>query len=314
MDASLLPRYATLREVSLQYLDCNMPTAFKCDWILIAYAAGLRHIGVGTYFPAGHPRHVDMHEVALFASTLPDLEICATATDAECARLAFEQGVNRVVLSVQGGLQSLDKEPESGFRQVQGALRAACRAREAARVRGLVEVQLDTALSSLDGKAGGSIAQLVARVALDEGCDVIGVADPRGRTAAQHVARMLAGMRALGDDRPLSAYLNGDGEVGRAAVCAAMQAGATLIDVAVAGYRRAGRGDISAKESPEQSVATMLHALGVNTGVDVRTLDELLEFAQRHSGHRVRGQVHCCSHEGGMLVSDWTTSRPKARR
>src|SRR5262245_794064 len=99
-----MPSRVTLREVSLREgLQCfagTLPVAFRCDWILIAYAAGLRHIAIGAC-PAPEGLRADQTlEVAAFAATLPDLQVCVAVQDAESARRALDHGVNVVTVAM----------------------------------------------------------------------------------------------------------------------------------------------------------------------------------------------------------------------
>ena len=95
----LLPEKIEIREVglrdALQSLRQALPTGLKCDWILLAYAAGLREIEVGAFVsPTEFPQMADTAEVVAFAKTIEGLKVSVVVHDMDGARSAIAAGAD----------------------------------------------------------------------------------------------------------------------------------------------------------------------------------------------------------------------------
>jgi hydroxymethylglutaryl-CoA lyase len=276
-----MPARITLREVSLREgqhcFGPAIPLGLQCDWILIAYAAGLRYIAVGACLSSERKQQADdTLEVAAFAATLPDLQVCVTVHDAQSARRAFDHGVNLVTIPLVMGDPQATGGARRSTKQLLNELRNVCRARDEAGTAALVEARIAAWLPGLDVPQYGT--QALARAALEAGCDVIGLADTSRSPVPAQVQRVFADVSAMAGSTPVSAHLRDDGDAGLVAVRAVLLGGATLLDFTLAG---GGRRQLDG--TAPSDVAALLHAQGMDTGLDLRTLGELRDFAARHA-------------------------------
>jgi hydroxymethylglutaryl-CoA lyase len=278
----------TLREVGLrdglQVLARPVPTAFKCDWILLAYAAGLRRIDVGSYAaPARLPQMADTPEVVAFATTLPDLAVCVQVHDREGAARAFDAGVAMVTLPVAASERYGRASVGRGAAQMLRELQALCALRDARAVATRVELGISTAFSCvrLGAMAPEAVLGLV-REGVRCGADQVGLGDTFGHAEPQAVRELFIRARAVAGHKVLSAHLHTDDDGHLAAVEAALDAGVTHLDASLAGMGGnrlvpGTQGNVSL-----EAVAELLQRRGIDPGVEFQTLAELRRFAGRH--------------------------------
>jgi hydroxymethylglutaryl-CoA lyase len=284
-DSASMPPQITLREVGLrdglQVLARPVPTAFKCDWILLAYAAGLRHIDVGTYADAERlPQMADTAEVVAFATTLPELRVCVQVHDLEGALRAFDAGVAMVTLPVSASDRYGQASVGRSAAQMLRALGQICRRRDERGVATRVEAGISTAFGCVRlGHMEPEAVLGLVRESVGCGVDQIGLADTFGHAAAEAVRELFQRARVLTGDRGLSAHLHSDDGGHLAAVEAALDAGVTHLDASLAGMGGSRlvpgtHGNVSL-----EAVAELLRRRGIDTGVDLRILAELRRFA-----------------------------------
>jgi hydroxymethylglutaryl-CoA lyase len=279
------PQQPTLREVGLrdglQVLARPVPTAFKCDWTLLAYAAGLRHIDVGTYADAERlPQMADTAEVVAFATTLPDLQVCVQVHDLDGAARAFDAGVAMVTLPVAAsdryGRASVGRKAA----QMLCELEQICALRDGRGVATRIEVGISTAFSCVRlGHMEPEAVLGLVRESVGFGVDQIGLGDTFGHATPEAVRELFQRAGELAGGCVLSAHLHGDDSGQLAAVEAALDAGVTHLDASLAGMGGSRlvpgtHGNVSL-----EAVAELLQRRGVDAGVDLQTLAELRRFA-----------------------------------
>lgn len=284
VSASTRPQ-PVLREVGLrdglQVLARPVPTAFKCDWILLAYAAGLRHIDVGTYADAGRlPQMADTAEVVAFATTLPDLRVCVQVHDLDGALRAFDAGVAMVTLPVPASDRYGQASVGRNAAQMLQVLEQVCSLRDGRGVATRVEAGISTAFSCLRlGHMEPEAVLGLVRESVGCGVDQIGLGDTFGHATAEAVRELFQRARESTGECVLSAHLHSDGGGHLAAVEAALDAGVTHLDASLAGMGGSRlvpgtHGNVSLEE-----VAGLLRQRGIDAGVDRQTLAELRRFA-----------------------------------
>ena len=279
------PQQPTLREVGLrdglQVLARPVPTAFKCDWTLLAYAAGLRHIDVGSDADAERlPQMADTAEVVAFATTLPDLQVCVQVHDLDGAARAFDAGVAMVTLPVSAsdryGQASVGRKAAQMLRE----LERICALRDGRGVATRIEVGISTAFSCVRlGHMEPDVVLGLVRESLGFGVDQIGLGDTFGHATPEAVRELFQRAGELAGGCVLSAHLHGDDGGQLAAVEAALDAGVTHLDASLAGMGGSRlvpgtHGNVSL-----EVVAELLQRRGVDAGVDLQTLAELRRFA-----------------------------------
>lgn len=282
------PSPVVLREVGLrdglQLLARPVPTAFKCDWILLAYAAGVRHVDVGTYADAQRlPAMADTAEVVAFATTLPALRVCVQVHDAEGAARAFDAGVALVTLPVAAS----DRYGHASVgRDAAGMLRELGRIHALRGQRGVatrIEAGIGTAFSCARlGRTDPEAVLALVRECAALGVDQVGLADTFGDAAPAAVLDLFRRAREVAGGCVLSAHLHG-GDGGRlAAVEAALDAGVTHLDASLAGMGGSRLVPGTQGNVCLEAVAALLSRRGVPAGLDLPTLEELRRFAGAH--------------------------------
>ncbi len=286
MSTSPSYRRVALREVGLrdgvQAFGSALPTALKCDWILLAYAAGLREIEVGSYLAAEKAPHMaDTPEVVAFATTLSDLSVSVLVHDLEGARQAMAEGAGIVTLPLPASEAYCMASVGRPIEAVLADLRRICALRDA---QGR-SVQIEAAVSTAFGCAlQGAIehATVLERVtaALSAGCDGVTLADTFGRADARAVHALCSQVRTAAPSTLLTAHLHGGSQLEN--VEAAVATGVDRLDASLAGIGgsvllKGSEGNVSVED-----VATLLRSLGVAVEVDMKTLAELRQFASRH--------------------------------
>jgi hydroxymethylglutaryl-CoA lyase len=279
------PQQLILREVGLrdglQVVARPVPTAFKCDWILLAYAAGLRQIDVGTYAaPERLPQMADTSEVVAFATTLPDLQVCVQVHDLEGAVRAFDAGVAMVTLPISASDRYGQASVGRNAAQMLQELGKICALRNERGVATRVEVGISTAFSCVRlGHMEPEVVLGLVRESVKHGVDQIGLGDTFGHATPEAVRELFERSRRWTGDCVLSAHLHSDDSGHLAAVEAAVDAGVRRIDASLAGMGGSRlvpgtHGNVNLEE-----VAQWLQQRGMDTGVDMQTLAELRRFA-----------------------------------
>lgn len=278
------PAQLRLREVGLrdglQCLERPVPTAFKCDWILLAYAAGLRCIDVGCYArPERLPQMADTPEVVAFATTLAQLQVCVQVHDLEGAARALDAGVAVVTVPVAASDRYGSANVGRDAAQMLLELRRIRALRDGRHAAARIEVGIATAFGCvrLGPMAPEAVLSLV-RAALDAGADQVGLADTFGQAAPDAVRELFARARELAGPIPLSAHLHAGEEGGLDTVEAAIEAGATRLDASLAGLGGSRlvpgmHGNVCLED-----VEALLRRRGLDTGVELQTLHELRRF------------------------------------
>ena len=280
--------HVVLREVGLrdglQGSGTSLPTALKCDWILLGYAAGLRDIEVGSYSRSGKsPALQDTAELVAFAGTLPDLVVSVQVADVEGARRALAGGARRLGVPLSVSDVHSRANVGRGTADMLSELQRICALRDAERPGVAVEADLATAFSC--ARLGPTAPQDTARVAVaacSAGADACGIGDTFATATPEAVARCV---EAIARDVPverLSAHLHEAPGGGLPNVRAALTAGVRRFDATLAGIggstlRPGAPGNVSIED-----VAGLLQDLGFDTGVEMPTLLELLNFVGRH--------------------------------
>ncbi|NML16775.1 hydroxymethylglutaryl-CoA lyase [Azohydromonas caseinilytica] len=279
------PQQVVVREVGLrdglQVLARPVPTAFKCDWILLAYAAGLRHIDVGTYAAPGRlPQMADTPEVVAFATTLPDLQVCVQVHDAEGAARAFDAGVAMVTLPISASDRYGQASVGRNAAQMLQELAQISTLRDERAMATQIEAGISTAFSCMRlGHMAPEVVLGLVRESVQRGADQIGLGDTFGHATPEAVRELFQRARPLTNGRTLNAHLHGDDSGHLATVEATLDVGVTHVDASLAGMGGSRlvpgtHGNVSL-----EAVAELLQRRGVDVGVDRRTLAELRRFA-----------------------------------
>jgi hydroxymethylglutaryl-CoA lyase len=285
MDASDAP--VVIREVGLRDglygTGVRLPLALKCDWILLAYAAGLREIEIGTLLSeADSAEAADIAELIAFSLTLPGLVVSVLTRDFASAQRAIAAGVARIGVPVAASDAHSRANLGRGTREMVEELARICAARPAGGAP-VIEAEISAALDSAGPHAApvDAVAALAAEL-VRAGADCIGVADSYATAQPADLARRIAVIQAAAPGVSLSAHLHDAQGRGLVNLRAALDAGVRRFDATLAGIG----GSPLAAEVPGnlclEEAAALLHDQGFDTGLQLTTLVELRRFVGRH--------------------------------
>ncbi len=261
----------------LQNQPRTLPTATKMALLGRLLDAGVRCMEVGSFV---HPRLVptmaDAEEVCRRLPPAPDARFVVLVPNLKGARRALAAGARhvRVVLSASEGHSRSNTN-----RSVAEGLEETRRVRDLLRAAGGVDVTaaLATAfvcpfdgvvpLERLRGVVGGLVEMGFDEVALS---DTLGKADPA------QVERAVAAMRDAFPRTTFSLHLHNTYGMGLANVVAGLRQGVRAFDAALGGIGGCPFAPGAAGNVATEDVVFMLHAMDVDTGIDV---DELAAAA-----------------------------------
>ena len=269
-----------LREVGmrdgLQSIAEIMPTAVKKAWLDAEYAAGVRHIEVGSFVPAKLlPQLADAEEVIAYAMTLPGLHVSALIPNSRGAERGIALGVPEMnyVLSVSDGhnlsnVRRPTKESIEDFRRVVQLCRASGK-----------EVKVNCGLATafgctIEGDVDEDRVRRIANQVAEAGADGIILADTVGYGQPAAIGRVFEKVIADVAPLPVAAHFHDTRGLGLANVLAAYNAGCREFDASLGGlggcpYAPGATGNIVMEDT-----AFLFESMGCETGID---LDKLVE-------------------------------------
>jgi hydroxymethylglutaryl-CoA lyase len=268
----------TIRDVALrdglQLVQQPVATADKLQWIRAAYAAGLRHMEVGSFVPPRLvPQLADTAEVLAFAKTLPGLVTRVLVPNLRGAERAMAEGADVMVLPLSAShahsLANLHKTPDDVLAEL-GRIRAA---RDAAGAHTLLEVGISTAFGcTLQPAVDPREVVRLVQGALDAGADSISLADTVGLADPGAVARLLeAALKVAG--RWLDAvHFHDTRGLGIANCLAAFQMGITRFDACIAGLGGCPHAPGASGNVVTEDLAYLFESMGMDTGLDLDAL------------------------------------------
>jgi hydroxymethylglutaryl-CoA lyase len=270
----------TLREVGmrdgLQSIAEIMPTETKIAWLDAEYAAGVRHIEVGSFVPPKLlPQLADAEAVIGYAMTLPGLHVSALIPNSRGAERGIALGVPEMnyVLSVSNGhnLSNVRRPTEDSIEDFRRVVQL-CRA-SGKQVK--VNCGLATAFGcTIEGDVDEDRVRRIANEIAASGADGIILADTVGYGQPAAIERVFKKVIADVAPLPVAAHFHDTRGLGIANVLAAYHAGCREFDASLGGlggcpYAPGATGNIVMEDT-----AFLFESMGCETGID---LDRLVE-------------------------------------
>src|SRR5580700_7239152 len=276
-----------LREVGmrdgLQSIAEIMPTETKIAWLDAEYAAGVRHIEVGSFVPPKLlPQLADAEAVIGYAMTLHGLQVSALIPNSRGAERGLALGVPEMnyVLSVSNGhnLSNVRRPTEESiedFRRVVQLCRDSGK-----------EVKVNCGLATafgctIEGDVDEDRVRHIANEVAGAGADGIILADTVGYGQPAAISRIFR--RVISDVAPLpvAAHFHATRGLGLANVLAAFSAGCQAFDASLGGlggcpYAPGATGNIVLEDT-----VFMFEAMGCSTGIDLDKLAGVREMVAR---------------------------------
>lgn len=269
-----------LREVGmrdgLQSIAEIMPTETKIAWLDAEYAAGVRHIEVGSFVPPKLlPQLADAEAVIGYAMTLPGLHVSALIPNSRGAERGIALGVPEMnyVLSVSNGhnLSNVRRPTEESIEDFRRVVQL-CRG-SGKNVK--VNCGLATAFGcTIEGDVDEDRVRRIANEIAAAGADGIILADTVGYGQPAAIERVFRKVIADVAPLPVAAHFHDTRGLGIANVLAAYHAGCREFDASLGGlggcpYAPGATGNIVMEDT-----AFLFEAMGCETGID---LDKLVE-------------------------------------
>jgi hydroxymethylglutaryl-CoA lyase len=269
-----------LREVGmrdgLQSIAEIMPTETKIAWLDAEYAAGVRHIEVGSFVPPKLlPQLADAEAVIGYAMTLPGLHVSALIPNSRGAERGIALGVPEMnyVLSVSNGhnLSNVRRPTEDSIEDFRRVVQL-CRA-SGKQVK--VNCGLATAFGcTIEGDVDEDRVRRIANEIAASGADGIILADTVGYGQPAAIERVFKKVIADVAPLPVAAHFHDTRGLGIANVLAAYHAGCREFDASLGGlggcpYAPGATGNIVMEDT-----AFLFESMGCETGID---LDRLVE-------------------------------------
>jgi hydroxymethylglutaryl-CoA lyase len=280
----------TLREVALrdglQGVQAHLQTSVKCDWILLASAAGVRHVEVGAFVAATRlPEIADTAEVVAFARTEPGLAVSVMVRDFAGAQRALAAAVEQLSLPIAASESHNRANVGKASAKMLDELRHIRVGRDASNKETRIEVAIGTAFGcALEGAvAPAKVARLVDD-SLAAGADGVILADSFGYARPAAVRESFSQAIRLAGVERLSGHFHATEDGGVANVMAACELGVTRFDASLAGiggcaFLPGSAGNVALDRLVEECAKRE-----IATGIDPFTLRELRRFVGTQTG------------------------------
>jgi hydroxymethylglutaryl-CoA lyase len=275
MNEKIILREVGMRD-GLQSIAEIMPTETKIAWLDAEYAAGVRHIEVGSFVPPKLlPQLADAEAVIGYAMTLPGLHVSALIPNSRGAERGIALGVPEMnyVLSVSNGhnLSNVRRPTEDSIEDFRRVVQL-CRA-SGKQVK--VNCGLATAFGcTIEGDVDEDRVRRIANEIAASGADGIILADTVGYGQPAAIERVFKKVIADVAPLPVAAHFHDTRGLGIANVLAAYHAGCREFDASLGGlggcpYAPGATGNIVMEDT-----AFLFESMGCETGID---LDKLVE-------------------------------------
>jgi hydroxymethylglutaryl-CoA lyase len=281
----------TLREVGLrdglQGVQASLQTAAKCDWILLASAAGVRDVEVGAFVrPERLPQMADTAEVVQFAKTERGLTISVMVQDLEGAHEALDAGVDLLGLPIAASDSHSRANVGKTSAEMLAELRRIRAVRDAARSSTRIEVAIATAFGcALEGPIAPPRVLQLLNACLESGADCVNLADSFGHANPTAVRELFSRAIQVAGAERLSGHFHATEDGGVANVLAAQELGVSRFDVSLAGIGGCAFLSGSSGNVALDSVVAECARHGIETGIDLQTLRELRRYVGARTDH-----------------------------
>lgn len=273
----------------LQAEDVVLSTDDKVALISRAVAAGVRRLEVCSFV---NPKRVpQMADAEAVLAALPE------RSDVTYIGLVLNQrGLERAVAAGMREINAVLVCTDTFGQRNQGAgvdsaveafTAIAAGAREAGiRVSATVSVAFGC---PYEGEVPVSVVADVAARAAAAGADEIALADTIGVAVPADVASRIAAARAVVGDVPLRAHFHNTRNTGLANAWAAVEAGVRVLDASLGGVGGCPFAPGATGNVPTEDLAYLLARSGIDTGLDLAALVDVVPWIEDRLGKRVPG-------------------------
>ena len=277
-----LPTFVTMREVGtrdgIQSLGVFVPTEEKIEMANALAGTGLRRIEVTSFVhPKAVPQMSDAADVMARIDRVPGVSWEPLVPNLVGARRALEAGADRLIVV----LAASDTFNLKNIRMtIADSLAGVAEIVPVAREAGVpVSGGIATTFGCpYEGDVPEARVHEIVERLLERGVDEISLADTTGMANPLQVEQMMGHLRQRWPDVRFGLHFHNTRGMGLANVVAGLRAGVTVYDASIGGiggcpFAPRATGNVSTED-----VVHMLHAMGIDTGID---LDALIRCAQR---------------------------------
>ena len=273
----------------LQAEDVVLDTPTKVELIARAVAAGVRRIEVASFVnPKLVPQMADGEAVVAALPHRDDVTWIGLVLNRRGVERAIATGlreVNGVVVCTDTFGERNQGVTAMGSVEVFGEVASAA---HAAGVRPTATISVAFGCPYEGEVPVVRLADIAKRCA-DAGAAEIAIADTIGVADPVAVTDRIEAVRAAVPDVPLRAHFHNTRNTGIANAYAAVQAGVDVLDASLGGIGGCPFAPNATGNIPTEDLAFMLERMGIDTGLDLAALIEIVPWIEERLGKRVPG-------------------------
>jgi hydroxymethylglutaryl-CoA lyase len=288
------PAAVSIREVGprdgLQNEDV-VPTEAKVRLLSALGRTGVRRIeAVSFVHPKAIPQMADADEVWAAAEKAPGVQYSALVPNSRGAARALAAGFRDIEVVVSASDTHNRRNVNRSTDESLDDIAALIATLHDAGARCEVIVSTSFGCPFEGDVAPARVAGIVGRV-IAEGADRIAFGDTTGMATPRRVTDLLDAVRPISGDLPLLLHFHNTRGTALANILTALEYGVTEYDASVGGlggcpYAPGATGNVATEE-----VVHMLHDMGIDTGIDLRSLIEVARMAQEIVGRELPSGV-----------------------
>lgn len=290
-----LPKSVLITEVGprdgLQNEKVVVPTDRKVDLINALSMTGLREIQVTSFVhPKWVPQLADAEDVVQKIDYHPRIDYSALVLNEKGLDRAIKAGIKEIALGISASEGHSRRNVNCSVIEALGQIRKTI---ERAKEAGLkVEAGVMTAFGcSFDGEIAMEQVLMIVREFISLEIDRLFLADTTGMANPSQVYERISVVLDLAKGIPIGAHFHDTRGTGLANVLAAMQAGCTHFDASVGGMGGCPFVPDAAGNIDTCDLVSMLHEMGISTGIKLETLIDAAKMAEAIIGRPLPSHV-----------------------
>ncbi len=291
----MTPTRVTICEVGtrdgFQIEPAFIPTGEKVEVVDLLSAAGVPRIEVTSFVhPKAVPQLRDAEEVMARIRRRPGTRYAALVPNDKGASRAVDAGVDAIHTVVSASeshnLANVNMTVAESLAKLRGVMEIAARAR--------VPVQAGISTSfgcPFEGEVPLARLSWVVRELVDMGARAIGVADTTGMANPRQVTRTLEHLIAQFPGVEWTLHTHDTRAMAIPNILAAMEMGVTNLDASIGGLGGCPFAPGASGNVCSEDLVHCLHAMGIETGIDLGTLIAVARRVQEIVGRALPGQI-----------------------
>ncbi|WP_411333333.1 hydroxymethylglutaryl-CoA lyase [Metabacillus indicus] len=301
-----LPKHATLIEVGprdgLQNEKNEIPTDVKIQFIKELKKAGCKEMELTSFVsPKWVPQLKDAGEIISYCSDedrnlvlTPNEKGIARAKEANCKDVAFFVGVSSTF-----NQKNINATTEESMQKLLPLIRSL--KEEDFFVRACISTSF---YCPYEGKIEADAVVELCRQFADAGVDDLSVADTIGMANPLEVHELFSRLKKALPDVLITAHFHDTRGMALANIYAALQAGVDRFDTSAGGLGGCPFAPGATGNAATEDVLHMLHALNIETGIDMNQLLKAVEIIEPHLSGSVQSKQYQLSKRSKTLLTE----------